>query len=109
MTDWKDGNDWSFEKPQEQNQSNRHPRKDNNEPVHFKVVEHIATLSTTEKGWRKELNKVSWNNTVPRYDIRSWKDDYSRVGKGVTLFEDEMIVLGNVLQQLSLTEDRKEE
>ncbi|KAA0119559.1 hypothetical protein FKX92_03215 [Streptococcus sanguinis] len=105
MTDWKEEG-WNFEN---QHQSSRQPKKDNDQPVHFRVVEHIAILSENEKGWRKELNLVSWNDSEPKYDIRSWKDDYSQVGKGVTLFEDEIIILGKVLQQLPFMEKKKEE
>lgn len=108
MTDWKNGNGWSFEDQQERNDTNRHPTKDN-KPVRFKVVEHIATLSSNETGWRKELNKVSWNGSEAKFDIRSWKDDYSKVGKGVTLFEDEMIVLANAITNLNLNQNQKEE
>ncbi len=109
MTDWKNGNGWSFEDQQKRLQNNRHPTKDNNKPVRFKVVEHIATLSSNETGWRKELNKVSWNGSEAKFDIRSWKDDYSKVGKGVTLFEDEMLVLKESIQHLKLKENQKED
>ncbi len=27
----------------------------------YEIVEHIGVLSESPKGWRKELNKVSWN------------------------------------------------
>ncbi|HEO7897819.1 TPA: hypothetical protein VBN11_002076 [Streptococcus agalactiae] len=109
MTDWKNGNGWSFEDQQERNHTNRHPTKDNNEPVRFKVVEHIATLSSNEAGWRKELNRVSWNDAEPKYDIRSWKNDHSRVGKGVTLFKDEMKVLADAIRQINLNKNQKED
>lgn len=102
MTDWKNGRKGS-------SLSNRLPKKDNNEPVSFEIVEHIATLSTNEKGWRKELNIVSWNGTEPKFDIRSWKDDYSGVGKGVTIFEDEMIVLKDAIQKLNFKKESKED
>lgn len=104
MTVWQAEKCWKDQ--QDKNQSSRHPTKDNDEPIRFNVVEHIATLSTSETGWHKELNKVSWNDAEPKYDIRSWKDDYSRVGKGVTLFEDEMKVLANAIQNL---EEKKKE
>ncbi len=104
MTDWQAEKCWKDQ--QDKNQSSRYPTKDNDEPIRFEVVEHIATLSASETGWRKELNKVSWNDSEPKYDIRSWKDDYSRVGKGVTLFEDEMKVLANAIQNL---EEKKKE
>nr|WP_105124434.1 PC4/YdbC family ssDNA-binding protein [Streptococcus suis] len=110
MTDWKNGNGWSFEDQQEaRNQSDRHPKKDNNEPIRFEVVEHIATLSTTETGWQKELNIISWNDAEPKYDIRSWKNDHSRVGKGVTLFKDEMKVLADAIKQINLNKNQKED
>ena len=104
MTVWQAEKCWKDQ--QDKNQSSRYPTKDNDEPIRFEVVEHIATLSTSETGWHKELNKVSWNDAEPKYDIRSWKDDYSRVGKGVTLFEDEMKVLANAIQNL---EEKKKE
>ncbi|MCK1219329.1 MULTISPECIES: YdbC family protein [Streptococcus] len=77
-------------------------RKDNDEPVKFQIVKHIATLSITDTDWRKELNIVSWNDAEPKYDIRSWKEGYNRVGKGVTLFEDEMMILSNSIKKLNL-------
>lgn len=102
MTDWKKGSERS-------SLSNRLPKKDNNDPVSFEIVEHIATLSRNETGWRKELNIVSWNGTEPKFDIRSWKDDYSGVGKGVTIFEDEMIVLKKAIQKLNFKKESKED
>ena len=110
MTDWQNGNGWenSFEDQQCKSHTNRPPKKDNNEPIQFQVLEHIATLSISETGWKKELNIISWNGAEPKYDIRSWKDDYARVGKGVTLFEDEMNVLAAAIKQLHTTEKKKE-
>ncbi|WP_300979534.1 YdbC family protein [Streptococcus thermophilus] len=69
----------------------------------------MATLSSNEAGWRKELNRVSWNDAEPKYDIRSWKNDHSRVGKGVTLFKDEMKVLADTIKQINLNKNQKED
>ncbi|MGT2666530.1 YdbC family protein [Streptococcus rifensis] len=102
MTDWQRENGWQDQ--QNNNKSSRHPTKDNHEPIRFKLVKHIATLSTAKTGWKKELNVISWNDAEPKYDIRSWKDDRSRVGKGVTLFEDEMKVLKEAVSGLKLDE-----
>ena len=33
---------------------------------------------------------VSWNDREPKYDIRSWSPDHSRMGKGISLTEEEM-------------------
>lgn len=50
------------------------------------------------KGWRKELNKISWNGAEPKYDIRDWAPDREKMGKGVTLTEEEALKLKELLQ-----------
>lgn len=62
--------------------------------VTYNIVKHIAVLSeNTKTGWKKELNIVSWNGNEPKYDIRDWSADHVKMGKGVTLTEDEYKVL----------------
>lgn len=38
--------------------------------IKYEIIEHIATLSTSDNGWSKEVNKVSWNDAEPVIDIR---------------------------------------
>lgn len=63
----------------------------------YEIVEHIGTLSESAKGWTKELNRISWNGGEPKYDIRDWAPEHEKMGKGVTLSEDEMIKLKELL------------
>ena len=65
----------------------------------YEIVEGIAVLSENAKGWRKELNKISWNGGAPKYDIRDWAPEHEKMGKGVTLTEYEMQKLKEVLIQ----------
>ena len=60
-----------------------------NTEITFEIVEEIAVLST-KGSWSMELNRVSWNHGPANYDIRKWNEDHTRMGKGVTLTEDEM-------------------
>lgn len=55
----------------------------------YEIVEEIGVLSENSKGWRKELNRISWNGGAPKYDIRDWAPDHEKMGKGVTLTEEE--------------------
>lgn len=57
--------------------------------IKCEIKKEIAIISESPKGWRKELNRVSWNDGVPKYDIRDWAPDHEKMGKGVTLTEDE--------------------
>ena len=53
------------------------------------------------KGWTKEFNKISWNGGAPKYDIRDWAPEHEKMGKGVTLTDEEVKkmaeILGNIL------------
>ena len=55
----------------------------------FEIVEELGVLSENTKGWRKELNLISWNGAAPKYDIRDWSPEHEKMGKGVTLSEEE--------------------
>ncbi|MDR3205819.1 MAG: YdbC family protein [Candidatus Methanoplasma sp.] len=68
-------------------------------PVEFKyeIVEKIAVLSESSKGWSKELNLISWNDRDPKYDIREWSPDGEKMGKGITLSDEEVRVLKDAL------------
>ena len=58
--------------------------------IKYEIVEKIAVLSTTEKGWSKELNLVSWNEREPKFDLRDWNEEHDKMGKGVTLTKEEL-------------------
>ena len=63
----------------------------------YDIVEEIGVLSENAKGWRKELNKISWNDAAPKYDIRDWAPNHEKMGKGVTLTEEEVQKLEELL------------
>ncbi|MDR1691169.1 MAG: YdbC family protein [Candidatus Methanoplasma sp.] len=69
-------------------------------PVEFKyeIVEKIAVLSESSKGWTKELNLISWNDRDPKYDIREWSPDGEKMGKGITLSDEEVAILKSALE-----------
>ena len=35
------------------------------------------------------LHLISWNGAAPKYDIRDWSPEHEKMGKGVTLSEEE--------------------
>ncbi len=63
----------------------------------YEIVEEIGVLSENAKGWRKELNKISWNGAESKYDIREWAPEREKMGKGVTLTEEEALKLKELL------------
>lgn len=63
----------------------------------YEITEEIGVLGENARGWTKELNMVSWNGGKPKYDIRDWAPDHSRMGKGVTLNDEEFETLKELL------------
>ena len=56
----------------------------------YEIVQHLATNAEGSKGWSKELNLVSWNERDPKFDLREWSPDHTKMGKGITLTYEEM-------------------
>lgn len=65
----------------------------------FEIEEQLLVLSENEKGWTKELNRVSFNGAPAKYDIRTWGPDHTKMGKGITLTNEEFQVLLDAFKQ----------
>ncbi|CEE02678.1 hypothetical protein BT1A1_2888 [Caldibacillus thermoamylovorans] len=68
--------------------------------IKYEIIEQIAILSKTTKGWQKEFNLISWNGRSPKYDIRDWAPNREKMGKGITLNEEEIGKLKEALEKL---------
>lgn len=65
----------------------------------YEIIKELGVLSENAKGWRKELNLISWNGAAPKYDIRDWAPEHEKMGKGVTLTETEVEALRELLSK----------
>ncbi len=68
----------------------------------YEITEKIAVLSQNPNGWERQLNMVSWNEREAKYDIRDWSPDGSKMGKGISLTHDEILILKEILNDLEL-------
>lgn len=66
----------------------------------YEIVEEIAILSENAQGWRKEFNLVSWNGRPPKFDLRDWSADHEKMGKGITLTNEEFEVLAKAIKSM---------
>ena len=66
----------------------------------FEIQKNLGVLSESTKGWKKELNLVSWNGGRAKYDIRDWSPEHDKMGKGVTLNEEEIQLLKDFLKNI---------
>ena len=66
----------------------------------FDIVEHLGVISENSKGWTKELNLVSCNGARPKFDLRDWAPDHEKMGKGITLSNEEFEALKDLMSKL---------
>ena len=64
----------------------------------YVIYKHIGNISNPNNGWTKELNYISWDDREPVYDIRTWNQDHSEYGKGVTITQGEMLRLRELIK-----------
>lgn len=64
----------------------------------YEIINGIGVLSDNNS-WKKELNRISWNGNEPKYDIRDWSDNHEKMGKGITLTEDELRKLKEIIDE----------
>jgi len=70
--------------------------------IKYEIIEKIGELSRSASGWGKELNLISWNDREPKYDLRDWSGDGSKMGKGITMTREELSALREILNAMEL-------
>ena len=70
--------------------------------IKYEIIKTIGVLSTSAKGWTKELNLISWNKREPKYDLRDWAPEREKMGKGVTLSKEDLLALKGLLNAIGL-------
>ncbi len=71
-----------------------------NREFKFSIVRHIGVLAEGTKGWKKEVNLVSWNERPPKLDLREWDENHIKMSKGVTLNPQEAGILRDLISDL---------
>lgn len=70
--------------------------------IKFDIIKNIGTLSEGSKGWKKEVNIMSWNGRKAKIDIRDWDENHEKMGKGVTLDKKELKKLKDLLNDIDI-------
>lgn len=70
--------------------------------IKYEIKETIGVIAESAKGWKKELNLISWNGKEAKYDLREWSPEHEKMGKGVTLSNDELKALKELLNSIEI-------
>jgi len=72
--------------------------------IKYEIKKHIGVIGEGTKGWKKEVNLVSWNDRKPKLDIRDWDENHEKMGKGITLNAGEVEELKKLLASIQIEE-----
>lgn len=78
-------------------------KEDHADEFHYEILNHIGVLSTSNAGWKKELNIVKWNEANPKIDIRDWDLEHEKMSRGVSLNIKETEKLRELLAEHDFT------
>lgn len=70
--------------------------------IKYEIEKELGYISESAKGWKKELNLISWNGKEAKYDLRDWSPEHEKMGKGITLNLNELKSLKNLLNKLDI-------
>lgn len=70
--------------------------------IKFEIKETLGVIAESAKGWKKELNLISWNGKEAKYDLREWAPEHEKMGKGVTLSNEELKALKELLNSMEI-------
>ena len=68
----------------------------------YEITEKVGVLSQSPTGWSRQVNMVSWNDRAPKFDIRDWSPDESKMGKGISLTLEEVKILKDLLDSMDI-------
>lgn len=72
--------------------------------IKFDIIKNLGVLAESAKGWKREVNIISWNGRTPKIDIRDWDEKHGKMGKGITLGKKELVELKDLLNKIDIDE-----
>ena len=72
----------------------------------FEVIKDFGAFG--EGKWQKHLTLLSFNGKPPKYDIRPWNDDMSKMGKGISLDLEDLMDLQEMFSVILDSEEFEE-
>ena len=72
-----------------------------NAELKFEIKKEVGVIGEGTKGWKKEVNFVSWNDRKAKLDIRDWNETHDKMGRGITLSMDEAKKLTDLIKNVN--------
>ena len=77
------------------------------EGIKYEIIKDFGEFGDGK--WVKHLCLVSWNGREPKFDIRPWNEDMSKMSKGITLADSELYDLYLLIEKaLNMSDGKKD-
>ena len=76
--------------------------EENMADIRYEIKEKVGIIAESAKGWKKELNLITWNGNEAKYYLREWSPGHEKMGKGITLTIDELKRLRKLLNEMEV-------
>ena len=70
--------------------------------IRYEIKEKVGIIAESAKGWKKELNLITWNGNEAKYYLRECSPGHEKMGKGITLTIDELKRLRKLLNEMEV-------
>lgn len=69
--------------------------------IKYEILETLVKLPE-KKDYHPEINLIKWGSNDPKYDLRRWNDDRTKMTKGITMTKEELLALMDELSKINL-------
>lgn len=69
--------------------------------IKYEILETLVKLPE-KKDYHLEINLIKWGSNDPKYDLRRWNDDRTKMTKGITMTKEELLALMDELSKINL-------
>lgn len=71
----------------------------NKKELSMDIQKKVGVVSESPSGWTLQLNFISGEGNEPKYDLRRWNPTMTSSGRGLTLTEEELRALFEIIRQ----------
>lgn len=64
----------------------------------FEIIKDFGAFG--EGKWQKHLTLIKWGDNEPKYDIRAWNEDMTKMSKGITLDNSDLFDLMSLIEDV---------
>lgn len=67
------------------------------EQLNYEIIKDFGGFGDGK--WQKHLTYIKWGDNEPKFDLRTWNEDMTKMGKGITLDSSDLFDLLGIIEE----------